>query len=671
MKSFSLFTLFSLVAWWATALPAADIAVPGDFEFIQDALDAAQPGDVITVAPGIYVENLIVEKPVTLQSTDPNNLGVVQQTIIDGDAFDSVVIFAAFTSTDPNEAQVLQGFTITNGDADTGGGILVESGSRAVIRNCIILDNFANDGAGLHAVNASPIITGTTFQNNIATQQGGGMFFGQSSPIISNATIVGNLADTGGGICGDPNVNLILSGSTLSGNQAFDGAGLCLTNSQFIFRNNTIAVNRAENTAGGFLLDNTTGQMNNTILTGNLGAASADAFLVGGGSVDTNFSILSSDPNTVGLANNSNFNTISGIVRQNPGFFVNPTFNDNGTPDDFTDDTFAPGNLRLAAGSPGIDAGDPNFISTPGATDLGGSPRVINNRVDIGAFETSGQNMRVLALQCTPGPNPDPNVHDDRLFLSGFLTGDLEQIRTSFNDANSVTITVGNLTQTIAFDDPFAFVFPNAPVLLYRNPATTIAFNVVLLNLINGRFIVFGTQCNLDGLASPVPVSISFGNFLAAELVNLPALSFCFQHGIRDALQIDQVQIAGPGAAFPGRNVIVIRGKIATLELHPNLVGALGTLFWGDDFSVDFPPLDQDFRALLNDRFIFQHRGPIPAEPTVTVAFFDFTNCTFVIVVRNATITTRTGAVPVELILDGFDQVATFNFRTTPVGTGG
>jgi hypothetical protein len=43
--------------------------------------------------------------------------------------------------------------------------------------------------------------------------------------------------------------------------------------------------------------------------------------------------------------------------------------------------------FRLSAESPAIDAGDPAYAPVPGATDLDGVPRVLCDRIDIGAYE--------------------------------------------------------------------------------------------------------------------------------------------------------------------------------------------------------------------------------------------------------------------------------------------
>ena len=56
-----------------------------------------------------------------------------------------------------------------------------------------------------------------------------------------------------------------------------------------------------------------------------------------------------------------------------------------------------PGNedddLHLAAGSPGINAGDPAFTPEPGETDLSGDARLQGCRVDLGAYESNAAQL--------------------------------------------------------------------------------------------------------------------------------------------------------------------------------------------------------------------------------------------------------------------------------------
>lgn len=59
------------VAWQLTPMPAVagaahDLVVPGDYATIQAAVDAARPGDRITVRPGVYREQVVIGKNVSI-----------------------------------------------------------------------------------------------------------------------------------------------------------------------------------------------------------------------------------------------------------------------------------------------------------------------------------------------------------------------------------------------------------------------------------------------------------------------------------------------------------------------------------------------------------------------------------------------------------------------------
>ena len=73
------------------AIPAvaysATIYVPATYPTIQQGIDAAKNGDMVLVAPGLYMENIDFKgKAITVKSS-----GGVEDTIIDGNRDDSVV----------------------------------------------------------------------------------------------------------------------------------------------------------------------------------------------------------------------------------------------------------------------------------------------------------------------------------------------------------------------------------------------------------------------------------------------------------------------------------------------------------------------------------------------------------------------------------------------------
>ena len=94
---------------------AATTYVPTDQPTIQAAIDAATPGDVIVVAPGTYWETIDFQgKAITLRSSNGPS-----DTTIDGTGLGGSVV-QAVSGEGPDT--ILEGFTITGGFADVGGG---------------------------------------------------------------------------------------------------------------------------------------------------------------------------------------------------------------------------------------------------------------------------------------------------------------------------------------------------------------------------------------------------------------------------------------------------------------------------------------------------------------------------------------------------------------------
>lgn len=49
------------------------LVVPEDYDSIQAAIDAAAPGDIVEVGPGIYEENLAIRKEIDLKGAGAEN----------------------------------------------------------------------------------------------------------------------------------------------------------------------------------------------------------------------------------------------------------------------------------------------------------------------------------------------------------------------------------------------------------------------------------------------------------------------------------------------------------------------------------------------------------------------------------------------------------------------
>ncbi len=100
---------------------------------------------------------------------------------------------------------ILQGFTITGGDADSiyphnlGGGMRNTSSS-PTISDCVFSGNTADSfGGGMHNLNSNQVVANCMFSGNTASG-GGGMSNNSNSLTITNCTFISNTAsDFGGG----------------------------------------------------------------------------------------------------------------------------------------------------------------------------------------------------------------------------------------------------------------------------------------------------------------------------------------------------------------------------------------------------------------------------------------------------------------------------------------
>jgi len=115
------------VAFNTKPVKAGIITVPDDYPTIQEAINMASPGDTIFVRAGIYYENVVVNKTVSLVGEDK------ETTIIDAGRGFGVKVVA-------NDTRV-SGFTVYNSTGYWPDGAIVIRGFDNVISNNIVIDS--------------------------------------------------------------------------------------------------------------------------------------------------------------------------------------------------------------------------------------------------------------------------------------------------------------------------------------------------------------------------------------------------------------------------------------------------------------------------------------------------------------------------------------------------
>ena len=147
---------------------------------IQAAINAAQPGDTVTVAPGTYDENLGLRSGVNVVGAGFNN------TLLRGTVSNDVVVAIGVTNSR------LEGFKITRaGTLSTSSGIYVLGGNLMVNNNWVI----GNSNGIWIAGGSSAIVRNNVVEGNgypIGPTEGYGIVCHASTPLIANNLILSN-----------------------------------------------------------------------------------------------------------------------------------------------------------------------------------------------------------------------------------------------------------------------------------------------------------------------------------------------------------------------------------------------------------------------------------------------------------------------------------------------
>ena len=409
-----------------------DCTGAGDFTTIQAAINAAVSGDVIVVRPntctaqGRYRERPFISgKSLTIKSVDPTDPAIVAATIIDGSTMDGIVrVIGSPPTADPVR---LQGLTIVNGFE----GMHLENSSveldRVTISNCtgfgvsayvyggdtntlLISRCSIHHTRGVSITNYDLKVRSSVFSDATARAFSaiGGTIDIQDSAFLRSGWIAGTAWGGGLDVGNSPSMRIV--NCLFAFNLAYRGAGLSVRSypgapDNHIIRNCLFYGNLANGYGGGVRLMGDGITVDHCTFVGNRSRILGPGIYCDGGSFRFVNSVSWNNRSDLGpgtpdlggidslIATHCDFQNglapANGNFSADPGFLDPGVWDDHGTPDDFSDDTFTPGDFRLSPGSPCINAGDPAYIGTLGEIDLAGRPRTIGCRTDLGAYEAN------------------------------------------------------------------------------------------------------------------------------------------------------------------------------------------------------------------------------------------------------------------------------------------
>lgn len=391
---------------------------------IQTAIDGAQSGDQIWVAKGSYSGlgangwEFILKDGVSLYGGFSGTESSIDQRDINSNA---TILAGGYSSnndntlsgTDISSATVINGFTLAPNNINAYSRGLYLGNSSPVIKNCIITGNksfiatSSHNGYGAAVYledNSQPAFINCTFSNNKAIDYGGGIYSLNSAPSFTNCRFLNNDAGAGGGGAFNNGssalyVNCIFQGNTSESGSTGRGGGIGFTNGgESKMESCLITANKASAITGGAgVYCNESGlSVINCTITGNI----AENQTGGGGILYS--ALISHAPiisNSIIWNNISDHADASLELYEITGLNGSPEpaggnnlikygqYGNIGEDPLFMDPTA--GNYQLQSMSPAIDAGENTPIMPIGdKVDLAGHPRVINDIVDLGAFET-------------------------------------------------------------------------------------------------------------------------------------------------------------------------------------------------------------------------------------------------------------------------------------------
>ncbi len=295
----------------------------GDAPTIAAALDSAAAGDTVLVGGGVYTH--IVADGAAANSVAPMKSGVTllgeagaAATIMD---VSNPAASRGITCINCDGSTVIEGFTITGGDAFTGAGVYI-SGGAPVFRNNIFLDAYGGTGGGMLITGASQaLIESNRFDLNVAccgigcamvvdqgsTPEiidniffgnsgfgGGAVAFSQSGGVVRGNQFLSNTGTDGGALALQFGSDPLVEDNYFSDNESSNQGGavqiwLC---DNPIFRNNTVVGNRADGSGGGVSISSSSPEFSGNTIAGNNATSGGGVFITGSSVLELDHNII-------------------------------------------------------------------------------------------------------------------------------------------------------------------------------------------------------------------------------------------------------------------------------------------------------------------------------------------------------------------------------------------
>jgi len=357
-----------------------------DATTLQGAIDAAQPGDTVSIVAGTYQETVLIGKDLTIEGED------AVSTILKGDGQATVVTIR------DSATVAISNVTITDG-ADGG----IRNDGDLEMHLCLV-------------------------EKNDATGPGGGIF-NRGTLTLNTSTVCQNTASDGGGIFNEG--QLAVTGSTIADNTASGDGGGILSEDRCVLTNCTVSNNDAGGQGGGLAFRGEAvpaSQVIHCTVTDNVASSALGGGIFNSSPIPVELAssiVAKNDPGRecTGEIHSLGFNIASdsgcGLDPQGPkpdqpstnplllemGHYGGPTL------------THA-----LRADSSAIDAGGESS-SCAAATDQRGLPRTPGGRCDIGAYERPSCDPAVPTAEFVRGDSNDDAVINlsDAISVVGFL----------------------------------------------------------------------------------------------------------------------------------------------------------------------------------------------------------------------------------------------------------